>query len=845
MTKILDEIKSREVTGVSDRFNMLVAQGSYRAFSFLPARYRWIVPSLIENISLPIPEFPQVKAEILATLTGQGQEAVMVEAEIVAPPTLLYPAYRCVRGNPFACEWPGQTLVEDPTATACLRCTFPALIPPETRLQGCKGQYQINEFFKVRNWGRLYHGIDLSDRTPVVITEFLLPDRYFSPDETQKRRDLYNQVTGIHLADGRYQELRVVSPDDAIAPLGERRAYLLTKDTLDTFPTLAEYLTATGAMSPFQVRTVLLQLLQTLEGLHGQKYRLPSGVIQPGIYHGNLSIHSVLIVPTFQGFYVYLADPALWQQIFTPPLLERLLPSVAGDLEALGKVAFYLLAGRQFDPETRAPLDPTFGDNWPADLPLPFQQFIESLLGLNALPFANASIARQTLLKIQLPEDIPQALRPEAEAVVKPLKKQRKWLWLFGGLLGLILLALLIWWFNRRPRSEAPERPVSCCIEQIDGFPQGEYVFTGEQEGIWTYIWQQANLILKDETLAAILEARMNPDRVETAPEEPEAPVTTPTEEDPEATAEEPGSGLSNELVEITDFLLDYRPQPSASAAIAQVQNQQAEFALSSLIDNLPTDLWFSRVAYDGIAVYVAFSYATRDRNLPTELNGSLTLAQLRQLYTGEIVNWRELGGPDLPVKLYIPADEEAVQIFESRVLQDPEAIATFRRLATQRSRASAVSTEITRLSTFRTLNAVIQDFEERNVGAIAFGSLSRIFGQCSVYPLALQAGFNAPVAPLIEENGLPISPETDLCNNKGSYRTNIAAIRSGRYPLSYPITLIYPRDNRRAPLGEAFADVLRTDEGQLLLQQAGLVPLRPIDPPTNQPTAAPLPRIR
>ncbi|TVQ63962.1 MAG: septum site-determining protein, partial [Spirulina sp. DLM2.Bin59] len=461
------------------------------------------------------------------------------------------------------------------------------------------------------------------------------------------------------------------------------------------------------------------------------------------------------------------------------------------------------------------------------DLPLPFQQFIESLLGLNALPFANASIARQTLLKIQLPEDIPQVVKPEGEAVVKPLKKRRPWLLIGGGLLGVILLATLIWWLNRRPRSEAPDRPVTCCIEQVNGFPKGEFVFTGEQEGIWTYIWQQANLIVKGETLAAILAERLNPEAVATAPTEPAVPVTTPTDEAPAA-------DLNDELVEITEFLLDYRPQPSATAAIAQVQNHEAEFALSSLIDNLPADLWFSRVAYDGIAVYVAFSSASRDRNIPSQLNGRITLEQLRRLYTGEIVNWRELGGPDLPVKLYIPADEEAVQIFETRVLQDPEAIATFRRLATQRSRASAVSTEITRLSTFRTLNAVIQDFEERNVGAIAFGSLSRIFGQCSVYPLALQTGFNAPVAPLVQTNGLPISPATDLCNNKGSYRTNITAIRNGHYPLAYPITLIYPRDNRRAPIGEAFADVLRTDEGQLLLQRAGLVPLREIDPPAH-----------
>ncbi len=835
---ILNEIKNREMSGASDRINILVSQASYRAFSFLPPRYRWIVPSVLESISLPLPEFPQVKEEILTTLAEQMTDAQAVEAEIIAPPPPLYSAYRCVHGNPFACEWPAQTLAENPGATACLRCTFPTLIPPETRLQGRRGQYQFEAFLKVRNWGRLYHGIDLSDRQPVVIKEFLLPDRYFTPQDVVKRRDRFNQVTGIHLADGRHQDLRVVSPSDAIAPLGENRAYLVTDGTLDTFPTLTQYLTATGPMSAAQVRTVLLQMLQTLEGLHGQKYRLPSGIIHPGIHHGNISIDSVLIVPTFQGFYVYLSDPALWENIFEPPLLEPKEPSVETDLRDLGHVAFYLMAGRQFDPETRQPLDPAFGDNWPPNLPQPFRYFVLSLLGLNSLPFESASLARQALLKITLPDDVPHAVKPEGEATEPKPKRQIPpiaW-WMLGGVLGLALIALLVWWFRRQQTSEAPPRPVVCCIEQVDGFPNGEYIFTGEQPGIWTYIWQQQNLIVKGKSLGEILADRINP---------PSEDDPTPAAPDPAAATPPPTDEADGELVEIDRFLLDYRPQPSASEALRQVQQQDAEFAISSLIQDLPADLWFSRVAYDAIAVYVAFSYETRDRSLPTQLNGALSIDDLRRLYTGEIINWNELGGPDLPVKLYIPADEEAVKIFETQILRDQDSIDTFRRLATQRTRTSTINTDITRLSTFRTLNAVLQDFEERDIGAIAFGSLSRIFGQCSVYPLALTAGLSAPVSPLLDKNSNPITPGTDLCNDKGSYKTNIPAIRGEQYPLSYPIALIYPRDNRRAPIGETFADLLRTDEAQLLLQDAGLVPLREIDINANQPPEAILPTVR
>ncbi|NES86656.1 MAG: phosphate ABC transporter substrate-binding protein, partial [Moorea sp. SIO2B7] len=124
----------------------------------------------------------------------------------------------------------------------------------------------------------------------------------------------------------------------------------------------------------------------------------------------------------------------------------------------------------------------------------------------------------------------------------------------------------------------------------------------------------------------------------------------------------------------------------------------------------------------------------------------------------------------------------------------------------------------------------VIKDFENDNIGSIGFDAFSKVFGQCSVYPLALEDENQNPISPLIQENGKPVNPQTDLCKDKGNYRPNIKAFISERYPLAYPLTVIYPRDNRLEPKGKKFAEILRTKEIQRLLQQTGLIPLQPLD---------------
>jgi ABC-type phosphate transport system substrate-binding protein len=278
----------------------------------------------------------------------------------------------------------------------------------------------------------------------------------------------------------------------------------------------------------------------------------------------------------------------------------------------------------------------------------------------------------------------------------------------------------------------------------------------------------------------------------------------------------QPGQTLEARLRESqANFQLNYKPSPSIEAAIAKVQAREVDFAIIPMLKPLPIDLAYREIAYDGLAVFVAFSYSRRNQGLPKTLEGEASLEELRQLYLGQISSWQELKGANLPVKLYAPTNPEAIQFFEQRVLKD-----------VQISRLT--KSQVTQLPTLEMLQKVLQDFESpEGLGSVGFSPLSQIFGQCSIYPLAVQAKGKKAVQALVLDKDQPIDPSTDLCDRKGSYYPDVKAFQTGQYPLAYSLAVVYPRDNSLAPAGEKFAQLLRTSEGQRLLYETGLVPLR------------------
>jgi ABC-type phosphate transport system substrate-binding protein len=103
---------------------------------------------------------------------------------------------------------------------------------------------------------------------------------------------------------------------------------------------------------------------------------------------------------------------------------------------------------------------------------------------------------------------------------------------------------------------------------------------------------------------------------------------------------------------------------------------------------------------------------------------------------------------------------------------------------------------------------------------------MSQVYGQCSVYPLALREDGRQYVQPLVLNTTEAITPATNLCDRKGAYFPNPEVFQNGTYPLAYEIIVIYPQDNSRVPVGQKFAELMQTVEGQQLIREAGLVPI-------------------
>ncbi len=394
------------------------------------------------------------------------------------------------------------------------------------------------------------------------------------------------------------------------------------------------------------------------------------------------------------------------------------------------------------------------------------RQFLDSL---RTAKFDQAETARRALLKLTARS--PSALAPFDESAAHSQPSNR-----FSAVLLLSLGALAIGAFMLLPRLRSTEaRPSSiptastCCLAEVSAMPEGNYTYTAVQRGTWATVLQQRNLLQR-------------------------------------------GSDLTTTLAMAQPKLrLRYIPTQSLDQVLLQVQSGAADFAVLPLVDELPRDLLAQEIAYDGLATVVSFSYAKRQQGLPAALNGRLSLDQVQQLYTGQIDQWQRVGGPALRVQRYASSNPEAIALFERRVLK----VQTLQTMPA-----------ITKLAPLDLLRRVIRDFEGEGIGSIGMAPLSELWGQCSVYPLALSQKGQGAVQPLVLSNGQSIEPTTDLCSRKGAYGPAPDRFQTGQYPLSYPLMVVYPRNNRRSAIGKKFVELMRTIEGQRLLRAAGLIPL-------------------
>ncbi|MEM9805853.1 MAG: hypothetical protein AAF959_11280 [Cyanobacteria bacterium P01_D01_bin.56] len=738
-------------------------------------RYRALI-----RISWLKSSLKKIKPEVLPEPAPVAES--VIAPEIIQAPVPHYHQYRCTKKNPLSCSGPATS-----RGAQCEQCYFPSLLSAGLQLVGKQGTYEIGRHLGRRGIGRLYEAVRLNSEAPVTIQEYLLPTKYFTPEEQRQYQESFTTLAGLSLADGRKQDVRIVKPLEAIADSSGERCYLVTP-RVDRHPTLNHYCAEQDAFDNQAVLSVLNQVLQTLIFLHQQKFTLPAGQVQEGVIHGHLSVDSMLWVAkpaekttagTDDGF-VYLTDFALWEKLFDPALVDRSKPNSQDDLTALGEVAFYLLNGATLNAQ-KNPLSPSIESDWPKDIYPPLKQFILRLIGIDP-PFADAEAARTALLAIP-PET---SISRHEHRLEDQLPIEKPWYKRWAPILAMVaILATLggIGWLllrSQRP-SYAETLPSPCCFEDVDAVPQGNFAYAVPTGAYWHPLFHT------------------------TAEFSDQAPLP-----------------LFNQLQTVLPELsLETQVTTSMDAAIAAIQSDQVDFAIVPVTTPLPADITGTIIAYDSLVPIVAFNYPDRTKGLPHNLDGKITLDTLEQLYTGEIDNWQQISDSDLTVKRYWPVDPTAKNIFAQQVFSNTE--------ETDTAIAEPINSFINiqepdELPTLTMLRWILQDFENTTIGSIGIAPLSQVFGQCSVYPLALQQEKQS-VTPFVFSNGKAIGPETDLCDRKGSYTPNAQALRTGTYPLAYPLMVVYPFDNSRSPIGKKVAELLLTQESQTYLTSLGMVP--------------------
>lgn len=197
-------------------------------------------------------------------------------------------------------------------------------------------------------------------------------------------------------------------------------------------------------------------------------------------------------------------------------------------------------------------------------------------------------------------------------------------------------------------------------------------------------------------------------------------------------------------------------------------------------------------VAIDGIAVAVH-----------PEINISgLTIENLKNIYAGKILNWKELGGPNSKITPYSKQNKGGtVEFFVKNVLHKEKFGKNVKKVGT----------------TTEGLEKVTQ-----NRGGIFYGSAPELVTQCGIKTLPIARVGEKFVPPYKE----PLISHYQ-CPKKRN-QVNKAAFRSGEYPMTRRLFVVVKQNDKiEEKAGRAYARLMLTQEGQKLISEAGFVRIR------------------
>ncbi len=241
-----------------------------------------------------------------------------------------------------------------------------------------------------------------------------------------------------------------------------------------------------------------------------------------------------------------------------------------------------------------------------------------------------------------------------------------------------------------------------------------------------------------------------------------------------------PGSGSGIQMLLNNQLAFSQSSRPIKDEELKQAQ--QRGFTLQEI-----------PVAIDGIAIAVH----------PNLSIPGLTISQLKDIYTGKVTNWQNLGGPNLKIRPYSRRQQEGgtVEFFDENILEQAKFGANVKFIST----------------TTQALREVA-----KNPGSIYYASAVEIVGQCTVKPLPLGRKSDRLVPPYRE----PYIPPSQ-CPQKRN-QLNTAAFKSGEYPITRRLFVIVKQNHQSdQQAGEAYANLLLTSQGQELISKAGFIRIR------------------
>jgi phosphate transport system substrate-binding protein len=198
-------------------------------------------------------------------------------------------------------------------------------------------------------------------------------------------------------------------------------------------------------------------------------------------------------------------------------------------------------------------------------------------------------------------------------------------------------------------------------------------------------------------------------------------------------------------------------------------------------------------VAIDGIAIAV-----NHNLNIP-----GLTVAQLKDIYTGKITNWQQAGGPNLPITVYSRSQEAGgtVEFFVENVLNKEKFGANVSYIGT--------TTEA-----IRKVAAI--------PGGIYYASAPEVVPQCTIKSLPL-GRTSGQFLPPYQEPFVPLSE----CPSKRN-QLNTQAFRSGDYAITRNLFVIVKQNGQTdQQAGVTYANWLLTPQSQELIEKAGFVRIK------------------